>query len=297
VGVSRLEDFREEVGPSGPVCVRGGGTRWLVGGPPDGDSRQVRAPSGIVAFDPAEMTVEVGAGTPLTELSGALAEHSQEVVLDGPPGSTVGGVLAVGRSSLRRIRVGSVGAALLQANCVGADGSLFTAGGPTVKNVSGYDLCRLLVGSLGTLALLGQVILRTWPSPERMLWMQGSATPEAVRLLCYRPSSVLWDGRQVNVCLEGYAEDVEAEAAALASNLGFVEVATGPVLPPHRSRWTGRLPEGGLLEVGTSVVHGPVEEPAPEPGPGVAAIVARLRSGFDPKARLNPGRDPYRVAA
>ncbi|SVB34012.1 uncharacterized protein METZ01_LOCUS186866, partial [marine metagenome] len=220
--------------------VRGGGTRWLVGGPPDGDSRQVRAPSGIVAFDPAEMTIEVGAGTPLTELSGALAEHRQEAALDGPPGSTVGGVLAVGRSSLRRIRVGSVGDALLQANCVGADGSLFTAGGPTVKNVSGYDLCRLLVGSLGTLALLGQVILRTWPSPERMLWMQGSATPEAVRLLCYRPSSVLWDGRQVSVCLEGYAQDVEVEAAALASNLGFVEVATGPVLPPHRSRWTGR---------------------------------------------------------
>ncbi|MCH2412917.1 MAG: hypothetical protein MK189_08080, partial [Acidimicrobiales bacterium] len=124
-----------------------------------------------------------------------------------------------------------------------------------------------------------------------------SGTPEAVRNLCYRPSSVLWDGRRVSVCLEGYGEDVEAEASALGSHLGLEVVATAPTLPPHRSRWTGRLAEGSLLEVGTGVVHGPVEEPAPEPGPGVAALAARIRSGFDPGGRLNPGRDPYRIAA
>jgi len=297
VGVSGLADFRDEVGHSGPVCVRGGGTRWELGGPPSGGSREVRAPVGVVAFDPAETIVVVGAGTPLGELAEALAGHGQEVALEGPAGATVGGVLAVGRSSLRRLRVGAVRDALLQADCVGADGALFKAGGPTVKNVTGYDLCRLLVGSLGTLGLIGQVILRTWPSPERTLWMQGSGTPEAVRSLCYRPSSVLWDGRRVSVCLEGYGEDVEAEAEALGSHLGLEVVATAPTLPPHRSRWTGRLAEGSLLEVGTGVVHGPVEVEAGMPGPGVVALAARIRAGFDPGGRLNPGRDPYRIAA
>ena len=167
--MSGLADFRDEVGRSGPVCVRGGGTRWELGGPPAGGTREVRAPTGVVAFDPAEMTVVVGAGTPLADLAEALAEHRQEVALEGPSGATVGGVLAVGRSSLRRPRIGAVRDALLQADCVGADGALFTAGGPTVKNVTGYDLCRLLVGSLGTLALIGQGILRSWPAPERVL--------------------------------------------------------------------------------------------------------------------------------
>ncbi|MBC8364518.1 MAG: FAD-binding protein [Actinobacteria bacterium] len=295
--MSRLEDFRDRVGSSGPVCVRGGGTRWLVGGPPSAGSREVRAPSGVVSFDPAEMTVVVGAGTPLTELTDALSEHDQEVALGAAPGATVGGVLAVGWSSLRRARIGSVRDALLQADCVGANGALFTAGGPTVKNVSGYDLCRLLVGSLGTLALIGQVILRTWPSPERTLWMQGPSTPEAARDACYRPSSLLWDGRLVSVCLEGYGADVAGEAAFLAANLGFSEMATAPTLPPHRSRWTGLLPEGGLLEVGSGVVHGPVAVDARKPEPGVAGLAARVRSGFDPEGRLNPGRDPYRIAA
>ena len=97
--------------------------------------------------------------------------------------------------------------------------------------------------------------------------------------------------------MEGYDEDVHAEAADLASNLGFEEVATGPALPSHRSRWTGRLPEGSLLEVGTGVVHGPVAEAIPGPGPGVVTLAARIRLGFDPQGRLNPGRDPYGIVA
>jgi len=297
VGVSRLEEFRDEVGPSDPVCVRGGSTRWLLGGSPAEGCREVRAPSGVVAFDPAEMTVVVGAGTPLVELAEALAECGQEVALEGPSGATVGGVLAVGHSSLRRARVGSARDALLQADCVGSDGALYKAGGPTVKNVTGYDLCRLLVGSLGTLGLIGQVILRTWPSPERSLWLQGPATPEAVRRMCHRPSTVLWDGHRVSVRLEGYDEDVEAEADALGAALGLAEIANAPVLPPYRSRWTGRLPERSVLEVGSGIVHGPVEVAAVEPEAGVLALAARIRSGFDPTGRLNPGRDPYRIAA
>ncbi|SVD54871.1 uncharacterized protein METZ01_LOCUS407725, partial [marine metagenome] len=153
------------VGIDGPICVRGGGTRWVVGGAVGG-ARVVSAPVGIEALEPAEMTVVVGAGTTVVDLAAALAEHGQEVALDGPVGATVGGALMVGWNPLRRGRLGEVADVLLQADCVGADGRVFIAGGPTVKNVTGYDLCRLLVGSLGTLALVGKVIMRTRPVPE-----------------------------------------------------------------------------------------------------------------------------------
>ena len=78
-GDARMEDFRSDVGDSGAVCVRGGGTRWGVGGWPDG-AREVSAPSGIVTLEPAEMTVMVGAGTVLSDLVGDLAGHGLEVV-------------------------------------------------------------------------------------------------------------------------------------------------------------------------------------------------------------------------
>ena len=294
MGVIDLTAFRDDIGRSDLICVRGGGTRWGVGGD-DAGVRSVSAPVGIEAFEPAEMTVTVGAGTTMAALSAALAEHGQEVAIDGPADSTVGGALMVGRNPLRRGRLGEVADVLLQADCVGADGAVFTAGGPTVKNVTGYDLCRLLVGSLGTLALVGRVILRTRPSPEAFAWMSGAVgTPEVVGAL-YRPATVLWDGIATTVRVEGYGEDVNEEVGRLQM-LGMV--ATGePLLPRERDRWTGVLPVGGILEVGAGVVHRP---DAPESGKvaiGVRALGERLRDSFDPTRRLNPGRDPHRVPA
>lgn len=292
-----LEAFRDEVGATGPVCVRGGGTRWSVGRDPAADGagpvREVRAPVGVEAFEPAEMTVRVGAGTPLVDLAAALAEHGQEVALDGPPGATVGGALMVGRSPLRRGRLGEATDALLQADCVGADGVAFTAGGPTVKNVTGYDLCRLLVGSLGTLALVGRVILRTHPIPEASAWLAGPVEPSAVSPLVHRPATVLWDGERTAVLVEGHAADVDDQMRRL-SDLGMVPVDP-PVLPPHRHRVEGGLSGAGVLEVGAGVVHRDEPATAPAVPNGVAALAARVRDSFDPERRLNPACDPHRV--
>jgi|TARA_B100001105_G_scaffold66039_1_gene51716 glycolate oxidase FAD binding subunit len=290
----RMEAFRGTVGISGPVCVRGGGTRWGLGGGAAG-AREVSAPLGILALEPAEMTVKVGAGTLLADLADALADHGQEVGIDGPLGSTVGGALAVGRGPLRRRRVGAVADVLLQADCVGADGATFTAGGPTVKNVTGYDLCRLLVGSLGTLALLGVVILRTRPLPARIVWMGGEVEPDRVLSETYRPACVLWDGARTSVLLEGHAEDLERTAGRLA-RLGMAGMDP-PDLPVGRGRWTGHLPSGGVLEVGTGVVHQPLEGAPPTVDDGVRALGDRMKASFDPTGRLNPGRDPYGAVA
>src|SRR3954470_25022616 len=214
-----IEEFAEEVGDSDPVTCVGGRTEGRVGGEPARGTREVSAPTGIVNFEPAEMTVRVRAGTTVAELDAALAEGGQMVPLDPPDPvrATVGGVLAVGHSGIRRLRYGPIRDTLLEARYVGADGRVVKAGGPVVKNVSGFDLCRLLVGSLGTLGFLAEVVLRAQPLPQQSVWLAGDDEPFAVRDRLFRPSSILWDGARTSVLLEGLAADVDAERRALGN--------------------------------------------------------------------------------
>lgn len=285
--------FAEAVGEHDPVRIIGAGTRGV---PPAG--REVRAPGGIAEYQPEEMTVRCGAGTPLDELAVALAEHGQETAL--PSRGTVGGALAVGRSDVLRLGRGPMREVLLQARFVGAAGDVVKAGGPTVKNVSGYDLCRLLVGSWGTLGFLGEVILRTRPVPATRVWIGGEADPFALLARLYRPQSVLWDGGRVWVCLAGHPADV-ADQARLAD---LPEVDGPPSLPaagrasmaPSALRDLASAVVGRFVaEVGVGVVHldGPVPRPAP-PAP-VVELHRRIKSLFDPTGRLNPGVDVLTV--
>ncbi|MGH9268654.1 MAG: FAD-binding oxidoreductase, partial [Acidimicrobiales bacterium] len=138
-----LEAFAAEVGGTGPVVAVGGRTQWELGGPPGAGCREVRAPAGVVAFEPAEMVVRCRAGTTVAELGAAVGERGQMVPLDpaDPSRATVGGVLAAGQSGLRRLRYGPVRDLLLETRFVTAEGRLVRAGAPVVKNVTGYDLC------------------------------------------------------------------------------------------------------------------------------------------------------------
>ena len=113
----------------------------------------------------------VGAGTTCAELDAVLAERGQECPLDPRDATaTVGGVIACGLSGVRRLRHGPLRDQVLEVRFVTADGRLVKAGGPTVKNVTGYDLPRLLVGSFGTLGLLSQVTLRCRPIAKARAW-------------------------------------------------------------------------------------------------------------------------------
>jgi glycolate oxidase FAD binding subunit len=295
-----LVAFAEEIGADGPVAVAGGRTKWGWGGLPADGTRLVRAPVGVVAHQPAEMTVRVGAGTTLAELDDALARNGQTTVLDGPPHATVGGVLATAADGIRRLRVGPVRDALLEARYVSAEGRLITAGGPTVKNVTGYDLCRLLVGSLGTLGLLGEVVLRTRPRPAAARWLSGEVDPDELRRLLYRPSCVLWDGTTTWVLLEGHDVDVDAQAA-VARGAGLADASGPPELPPHR--WSvapgavreARPREGRCVaEIGVGALHCDVAAPPREVDERVRTLHERLKAAFDPTGRCNPGRDPLR---
>lgn len=282
-----LTAFAEAVGPTGPVTCCGMATR---GGPVDG-VRTVHAPAGIEWVQPAEMTVRCGAGTPMAELDDALAAHGQAVAI--PPTGTVGGALAVGRSGVRRLGYGPVRDALLQARYVSAAGDVVKAGGPTVKNVSGFDLCRLLVGSRGTLGFLGDVILRTRPRARVERWYTGAVQPDDVLGTLYRPVSVLWDGTTTFVLLEGDERDV----AAQVNPLGLGEVDGPPPLPTggRRSVPPGSLPSMTgtfVAEVGVGVVHHSDPPPLRAADRTLVELHRRIKREFDPSGRLNPGVDP-----
>ena len=286
---STVAAFAEEVGTSSPVTITGLGTR----GGPVPDVRCVVAPTGIDWIEPAEMTIRCGAATPVADVDAALAEHGQCLAI--PAGGTIGGALAVGQSGLRRLGWGPVRDTLLQARYVSANGDVVTAGGPTVKNVSGFDLCRLLVGSRGTLGFLADVILRTRPLPVGEQWFTSDRDPWELLRELYRPTSLLWDGRVTWALLDGHAVDVEAQARTC----GLRPTSGPPELPGHR--WSMRAselsslvaPEHGtfVVEVGVGIAHRDRPARAAEVAPTLKALHARIKSEFDPAGRLNPGVD------
>lgn len=296
-----MRAFVNDVGESGPVTCVGGRTAWDVGGAADPAAREVRAPVGIVEHEPAEMTVRVRAGTSVDVLQRELAVGGLRVLLPSPsPDATVGGVLAVGRSDVRRLAYGPLRDVLLEARYVSADGRLIKGGGPTVKNVSGFDLCRLLVGSLGTLGFLGEVVLRTRPVPDASRWHRGDEVdPFALVAELYRPAAILWDGAAAWVLLEGRAVDVR-EQASLLTRHGMVEVGGPPDLPPQVSSLTpsalraldpsatGRF----VAEIGVGTVHADVGAARAALPVEVVELNRRIKDRFDPRGRLNPGRDP-----
>jgi glycolate oxidase FAD binding subunit len=168
------------------------------------------------------------------------------------------------------------------------------AGGPTVKNVSGFDLCRLLVGSRGTLGFLADVILRTRPLPVDERWYTSERDPWELLTALYRPTSMLWDGRTTWVLLDGHADDIVAQV-----QLGALTLADGPPeLPAHR--WSmppselRTLADGDgpfVAEIGVGVVHHSQPAPARVVDPTVRSLHDRIKHEFDPTGRLNPGVD------
>ena len=120
----------------------------------------------LVAYEPAEMIAVVEAGMRIGELDRILAGDGQEWPSDAPADATVGGVLASGASSPRRLKVGALRDTVLEAEIVTGDGRLVRSGARTVKNVTGYDLHKLVVGSLGTLGVIVQVAIKVRPLPH-----------------------------------------------------------------------------------------------------------------------------------
>ncbi|MGR3343725.1 MAG: FAD-binding protein [Paracoccaceae bacterium] len=158
---------------SGPLAIRGGGTRCF--GHFEGQVLSTGGLSGIELYEPGALTIVVRAGTPLADVEAALAEQGQRLafepmdhrrLLDTVGEPTIGGVVAANVSGPRRVQVGACRDFLLGVRFVDGRGVVIKSGGRVMKNVTGYDLVKLLAGSFGTLGVLSEVSLKVLPRPE-----------------------------------------------------------------------------------------------------------------------------------
>jgi len=169
---AQIKEWAERIaaaaGAGRSFCIRGGGTKDFYGQPPSGEALATNAWRGIVSYEPTELVVTARAGTPLVELETALREKGQCLPFEPPhfgAGATVGGMVAAGLSGPRRSAVGAVRDYVLGVKMLDGKGELLAFGGQVMKNVAGYDVPRLMAGSLGTLGLLTEVSLKVLPLP------------------------------------------------------------------------------------------------------------------------------------
>ena len=153
-----------------PLRLRGGGTKDWYGQSLDGEALDTRAYAGVVSYEPTELVITARCGTPLAEIEALLAQHHQMLAFEPPrygAASTIGGVVASALSGPRRASAGAVRDFLLGAVLMDGHGEALRFGGQVMKNVAGYDVSRLLAGSLGTLGLILEVSLKVLPVPLR----------------------------------------------------------------------------------------------------------------------------------
>lgn len=186
-----------------PLELAGAGTKRGLGRPVQAThSVDLSALSGVTLYEPDELVLSARAGTRLAEIEALLAEQRQALAFEpadlGPlygakaGEGTIGGVLAANLSGPRRIKAGAARDHLLGVSAVNGRGELFKAGGRVVKNVTGYDLCKLLAGSLGTLAAMTDVTVKVLPAAEeaRTVLVLGLADAPAVNALLTALGSV-----------------------------------------------------------------------------------------------------------
>jgi len=215
----------------------GGGALRGVGHEVDADILALDALAGVVAYEPEELVMTVLAGTPLATVERDLAARAQRLAFEPPDfgalfGSTaprtIGGVLATNLAGSRRVSAGAARDHFLGCEAVTGRGECFKAGGRVVKNVTGYDVPKLLAGSWGTLAVLTTITVRVAPLPdtERTLVVPSVTPDDALPLMSaalgspHDVSAAAFDAERGCVLrLEGFAASVDARESALARML------------------------------------------------------------------------------
>lgn len=170
---SLMEAYRERVLRAAqeqtPLRIRGGGSKDWYGGAPQGEVLDMSGYRGIVSYEPTDLVITVRCGTPLREVEAALAQQGQMLAFEPPhfgPEATIGGVVASGLAGPRRQSAGAVRDFVLGTTLLDGRGQVLRFGGQVMKNVAGYDVSRLLAGSLGTLGAIMEVSLKVMPRPQ-----------------------------------------------------------------------------------------------------------------------------------
>ncbi|NOY57266.1 MAG: FAD-binding oxidoreductase [Actinobacteria bacterium] len=234
-----------------PVLVRGGGTHQGYGAAVD--PLIVVSTRNLQTLDwrPDDLTATVGAGVRVADLEQRLVEGGQTAVLPEDPGdATIGGVVAAGISGHRRLRYGPTRDRVLGMTLVTGDGRIVHAGGTVVKNVSGYDLSRLAVGSFGRLGIVTVVSLKLWPRPQSIVTIVG-VCPENALKVAYRPLAVFEVDGQGSVVVGGLPATVKAEVDALGGESLPGAIWPAPLQSPFRCvlRVPARLTRQGVEHV------------------------------------------------
>jgi glycolate oxidase FAD binding subunit len=164
------EQVRRAIAAGTDLHIRGGGSKDFYGAPRAGQLLSTAALNGVVSYEPSELVVTVGAGTPLHELEALLAAHGQCLPFEpphfarsAPASATVGGMVATGLAGPARVSVGGVRDYVLGLQLINGKAEQLTFGGQVMKNVAGYDVSRLMVGAMGTLGVITEVSLKVLP--------------------------------------------------------------------------------------------------------------------------------------
>ncbi|HUK09993.1 MAG TPA: glycolate oxidase subunit GlcE [Stellaceae bacterium] len=269
----------------------------------------VAAFSGVRSYEPEELVLTAGAATPMAEIARVLESAQQMLAFEpgdwgpllGADGGrqTLSGVLAANLAGPRRIKYGAARDHLLGFHAVSGRGEAFKAGGRVVKNVTGYDLSKLMAGSFGTLAVLTEVTVKVLPRPEetRTLLLAGLGAEPAVAAMtqalqsphevsgaAHIPSDGSGARSTTLLRVEGHKPSVEARSEALRRELGefaSVEFLDGAAaLTPWRSLADLDFFAGDQSRVVWRL------SVAPQAGPGIAAEIAR---GLDAKCVFDWG--------
>lgn len=229
------ETVRNAAAAHTPLAIHGSGSKRFLTGSAAGIALDITAHRGIVNYEPTELVITARAGTPLSEIETALAERNQMLGFEPPhfgATATLGGTIACNLSGPRRPYAGSARDFVLGMRIINGQGEILSFGGQVMKNVAGYDVSRLMTGSLGTLGVILEASLRVLPksAQELTLTLEMSAH-EAVQKMnqwagqALPLSAAAYSGETLHIRLSGSATGVQAAYAKLggliAKNVNF----------------------------------------------------------------------------
>lgn len=323
--------------------LRGGGTKDAVGAPCSAAPVDMRGFSGVIDYDPSELVLTVGAGTPLTEIEQLLAKHGQMLAFapwdagclfgKAPGEATIGGTVMAGLSGSQRLTQGAARDHFLGLKGVTGGGTPFTAGARVVKNVTGFDLPKLLAGSWGRLAAVTELTLKVLPRPASSLTVvaEGLTPRQAwcamatllgsnaeLAAAAHLPAGMAGGSSVTAVRVQGFAPSVEARCRiveGLAVGDGrFARVTAAAaqdiwealqslrLLPEDRPLWRISLPArcgpDFVAQLGASDTEWLMDWAGGliwYAGPADAATIRRLAGGLGGHATLMRGDEGLRM--
>ena len=212
-----------------PLVIHGGNTKSFYGAKTIGEAVDMRAYSGIIAYQPRELVLTVRAGTPLAQIEAAMASEMQMLPFEPPhfgAGATIGGTVAAGLSGPRRPYTGAVRDFVLGTRIVNGKGEDLHFGGRVIKNVAGYDVSRLMTGAMGTLGVLLDISFKVLPKPAleaTLRYEMDQATAiQQFNEWAGKPlplSATCWDHGAAMVRLSGTVAGVEAAKKKLGGEV------------------------------------------------------------------------------